>query len=161
MQATLTTQFHAVRDVARRNLVGVTAEQSLFLPAEGGNCIKWLLGHLTWTYHGMLATLGQETFLDEADFVRFQRGTERLTDADDTPSWDDMLAYWDEAQKRFLAGLESLDPERTGDKAHYSPGGRDDETLGSLLAVVIFHQSYHVGQIGLVRRLAGLEGAIK
>jgi uncharacterized damage-inducible protein DinB len=31
----------------------------------------------------------------------------------------------------------------------------------SLLSLVMFHQAYHVGQSGLLRRIAGKEGKIK
>jgi uncharacterized damage-inducible protein DinB len=41
-----------------------------------------------------------------------------------------------------------------------SPTGDPDETLGSLLAVALFHQAYHAGQLGILRRIAGESGAI-
>lgn len=160
MKATLLTQFHAVQGLSKMNLAGLTEEQSLHQPQPGGNCIKWLLGHITLTYHGMLTVLGQEPFLEEADFEKFKRGAEPLTDDGGTPSWDSMLDSWEEVQKRFLAGFEAFDEARAAEKAPYSPGGNPDETLGSLLALIAFHQTYHAGQIGLARRLVGEEGAL-
>jgi hypothetical protein len=44
--------------------------------------------------------------------------------------------------------------------APYSPGDNPDETLGSLLYLIAFHQAYHVGQLGLCRRLAGKSGGV-
>lgn len=35
-----------------------------------------------------------------------------------------------------------------------------DETMGSLLAAVLFHQAYHAGQLGILRRIAGESVAI-
>ncbi len=40
------------------------------------------------------------------------------------------------------------------------PTGNPEETVGSLLAVVMFHQAYHSGQLGILRRIAGESGAI-
>jgi uncharacterized damage-inducible protein DinB len=45
--------------------------------------------------------------------------------------------------------------------APFSPTNNPKETVRSLLATVFFHQAYHVGQTGLLRRIAGKEGAIK
>jgi hypothetical protein len=45
--------------------------------------------------------------------------------------------------------------------APFSPSKNPKETLRSLLTTVLFHQAYHSGQTGLLRRIAGKEGAIK
>jgi uncharacterized damage-inducible protein DinB len=161
MKTTLMIQFGAVQILSKMNLADLTEGQSLHQPQPGGNCIRWILGHITWTYHGMLELLGQEPFLDEADYAMFQRHTDPLTDGEETPDWSRMLENWDEAQKRFIAGFEAMDESRAAEKAPYSPGGNEDETLGSLLALIAFHQTYHVGQIGLARRRVGEEGALK
>ena len=161
MKATLLTQFHAVQALARMNLEGLSEEQSLARPAPGGNGMRWLVGHLTWTYHGILPVLGQEPFLDETDFEVFKRGAGPLANGGGPPPWDELVGHWKEVQKRFLAGFEAFEEARAREKAPYSPGGNEDETLGSLLALIAFHQSYHVGQLGLARRLVGEDGALK
>ena len=35
------------------------------------------------------------------------------------------------------------------------------EAVGSLLAGLLFHEAYHVGQTGVLRRLIGMDGALK
>jgi uncharacterized damage-inducible protein DinB len=35
------------------------------------------------------------------------------------------------------------------------------ETVGDQLAFLQFHEAYHIGQAGLLRRLAGKDGAIR
>jgi len=64
-------------------------------------------------------------------------------------------------EKRFQASLSGIDESGLQDKAPYSPFDDPQETLGSLLGFLLLHQAYHAGQIGLLRRVAGLEGAIK
>ena len=98
---------------------------------------------------------------DGDDAVFGNDGNDTLTGGDGTLPWPDLVAAWEEVQKRFLAAFESFDEARAAEKGPYSPGGNPDETLGSLLALVAFHQAYHLGQIGLARRLAGEEGALK
>jgi uncharacterized damage-inducible protein DinB len=45
-----------------------------------------------------------------------------------------------------------------------APGPDSDgeltETVRSLLGTILFHQAYHSGQTGLLRRIAGKPGAI-
>lgn len=161
MKATLLTQFGAARYLTGMNLKGITAEQSLYRPEPGGNCIRWLVGHLAHTYDAMLQALGGEPFLEATEYERFRRGSDPLAADEDLPAWDRMLSDWDEVQKRFIAAVEDMDPARAGDKAPYSPGGNPDETMGSLLALIGFHQAYHAGQIGIVRRLTGEAGTLK
>ena len=76
-------------------------------------------------------------------------------------SWNDLLGAWETVQTRFLEGLAALTAEQFAAKAPFSPRDRDDETIGSLLGILVFHQSYHVGQLGVLRRAAGLEGSVK
>ena len=40
-------------------------------------------------------------------------------------------------------------------------GNDPDETVGSLLSVVLFHQAYHAGQTAVLRRVAVKDGAIR
>ncbi len=37
----------------------------------------------------------------------------------------------------------------------------EKETIGSLMAGMAFHEAYHCGQLGVLRRMAGAEGIIK
>lgn len=53
--------------------------------------------------------------------------------------------------------LALLTDERAAQKAPFSPSGNPDETVGSLMGVLVFHETYHVGQVGMMRRLAGLD----
>jgi uncharacterized damage-inducible protein DinB len=63
-------------------------------------------------------------------------------------------------QQQIVDGLCELDAERFQDAAPFSPVDDPNETLGSLLAKMISHETYHAGQTGILRRIAGLKGAI-
>ncbi len=56
--------------------------------------------------------------------------------------------------------LASLSDENLAAAAPFSPRNDPDETVGSLLTLIAFHQAYHTGQTGLLRRVAGHDGAI-
>jgi uncharacterized damage-inducible protein DinB len=65
------------------------------------------------------------------------------------------------AQKPLEEGLDSITDDTMSQPAPFSPTGNPDETIGSLLAAIAFHEAYHAGQLGLLRRLAGREGVMK
>ena len=72
-----------------------------------------------------------------------------------------MLAAIAAAQDSILAGLDAITPEALAAPAPLSPGGNPDETVGSLLAGLVFNEAYHSGQLGVLRRAAGKDGIIR
>jgi hypothetical protein len=154
-------QTRAAHGVVRRNVEGLTQDDSLNQPQPGGNCLNWVVGHLLCTYDSVLPMLGQEPVLGESALNRYKRGSAELDDAGEALPLSELLAAWDEAAKRMEAGLGTLTVERMEEPAPFSPTNNPKETVRSLLATVTFHQAYHAGQTGLLRRMAGREGAIK
>ncbi len=66
----------------------------------------------------------------------------------------------DEAAERIGAGLAGLTSKALDAPAPPSPNNDPGETVRPLLALVFFHQAYHAGQTGILRRIAGKAGAI-
>ncbi len=157
----LTRQAKAVHGVLRRNVDGLTQEDSLIQPQRGGNCLNWVVGHLICIYDMVLPGLGQQPVLGAAALKRYERGSAELHEAGEALSLADLMAAWDEATKRIEAGLATLTAEKMDALAHFSPSNNPKETFRSLLSAVFFHQAYHTGQAGLLRRMAGKEGALK
>jgi uncharacterized damage-inducible protein DinB len=154
-------QAGATYKVVQLNIDGLTHEQSLIQPAPGGNCLNWVLGHLLNVYDRTFPMLGQEPVLGTDTLKRYARGTPSLEDPAEALQFQELRTAWDEAGRRIDAGLASLTPETLDRPAPHSPGNNPDETVRSLLAVTLFHQAYHAGQTGLLRRIAGKEGAIR
>jgi uncharacterized damage-inducible protein DinB len=157
----LTRQTRAIHGVLRRNVDGFTQEDSLNQPQPGGNCLNWVLGHLIRTYDSVLPVFGQLPVLGASALKRYERGSAELHEMGEALPLADLLTAWDEAAKRVEAGLGMLTAERMDEPAPFSPTNNPKETVRSLLTTVCFHQAYHVGQTGLLRRIAGKEGAIK
>lgn len=153
-------QARATHDVLRLNAAEVTQEESLIQPRSEGNCLNWIVGHLVCIYDKVLPLLGQEPVMGEA-LKRYDRGAPPLRDPAEARDLRELLAAWSEASRRFDAGLEALRPEVLDRPAPVSPGNNPDETVRSLLSVILFHQAYHVGQTGVLRRVIGKEGAIR
>jgi hypothetical protein len=154
-------QAQATRKVVQLNVDGFTQEESLIQPAPGGSCLNWVVGHLLATYNQVLPLLGQKPVMEEGAFKRYARGTPPLENPAEALDFQVLLTAWDDASDRIDAGLASVTPDML-DKPlpQHSPTGNPNETVRSLLTTILFHQAYHAGQTGLLRRIAGKPGAI-
>jgi uncharacterized damage-inducible protein DinB len=142
------------------NVDGITQEESLIHPQPAGNCLNWVLGHLVFVYNMILPLVKQKPVGNAEQLKRYDRGTAPLTNAAEASDINELMKLWDESVDRFDAGLASLTPEELDAKAPISPRKDPNETVRSLLGLVTFHQAYHAGQLGLLRRVAGKPGAI-
>lgn len=154
-------QAGMIRYVVLLNLDGITQEESMVQPQPHGNCANWVLGHLLCIYNRSLPLLGQEHVVDPDSLARYDRGSSPILEASEARDIRELLAGWNAVTERVDAGLAQLDPDTLDTKAPFSPSNNPDETVRSLLSTVLFHQSYHAGQTGLLRRIAGKDGAIK
>lgn len=154
-------QARMTRYVVGLNLDGITQEESLVQPQPHGNCANWVLGHLVCIYNRALPLLGQQPVLEPESLARYDRGSSPILDASEARDVGELLLAWNAASERVDAGLAQLDPDTLDTPSPFSPSNDPNETVRSLLSTVLFHQAYHAGQTGLLRRIAGKEGAIK
>jgi len=154
-------QAGMVLKVVQINTDGITQEESLIQPSPGGNCLNFVVGHLVCIGNKVLAMVGQEQLAETEALKRYDRGAPPITDGAEALELRDLLAAFEKVTERFDAGLAGLSPEVLEQKVPDSPSGNPNETVRSLLSTVAFHQAYHAGQTGVLRRIAGKEGAIR
>lgn len=146
--------------IVKLNLDGLTHEDSLISPEPGGNCLNWVLGHLVYVYDQFLPLLGQPPVFEPGALSRYARGTPPLRNRGEAVEFSRLINGWDQVAERVDAGLASLTEDQLNRPAPSSPRDNPNESVRSLLGVVSFHQAYHAGQTGLLRRIAGKNGAI-
>jgi uncharacterized damage-inducible protein DinB len=156
---TITYQLGLTNFVMEKNLKEISQEDSLVEPRKSGNCLNWVLGHLTLTRLNALSLIGQKPPFQLEDLKAYS-GDEPFRREDALPL--------DELRRRFLSleeplkrGIKAMPAEALAKPAPFSPGDDPRETIGSLLAAIAFHEAYHAGQIGLLRRVVGREGVVK
>ena len=142
------------------NVKDLTQEESLIQPQPGGNCLNWVVGHLVCIYGEILPILGQEPVMKEA-LKRYARGSAPIQDPAEALDLQELMKGWDEATKRVDAGLAGLTAEDLDKPSPVSPADNPKETVRSIMSTILFHQAYHAGQTGILRRIAGKEGAIR
>jgi len=157
--ATLSLQADLIDEAVRLNVDGLTHADSLVRPPSGGSGANWVLGHLIWVYELTLPAVGQAPVLGVDALSRYARGTPGFTDPGEALDFGELVRVWSEAATRMHAGLVALSPTALQRPADH-PGAEPGESLRSLLGGVLFHQAYHAGQLGTLRRLAGHAGAI-
>jgi uncharacterized damage-inducible protein DinB len=156
-QQAIAHQFGLVYRMIEVNVEGMTAEQSLAQPSPGGNCANWIVGHLTNVQNGVMQVIGQ-TPVWESDQLA-NAGWEPITGQREAIAWDTMRDRMLGSRDRCVAAISSLGDAQMAEQVPHPFGG--STSRAELLSLLAFHQAYHAGQLGLARRVAGLEGAVK
>lgn len=156
---TLTYQFGLTSYVLERNLSELSEQESLINPEPGGNCLNWVLGHITRSRNQALGVLGQKPLYPAEDFRAY--GGEEPFDRDAALPLEELKRRFKALQEPLVKAIGAMTSGAMDRPAPFSPTGNPDETMGSLLAAFAFHEAYHVGQTGILRRVAGREGVVK
>lgn len=146
--------------VLKINLKDLSHEDSLVAPSRGGNCINWVVGHVAYARNNMLKILGKEALWDDDSATPYQRGSKPLT-AENALTLTEIIEKYDAAQEAMIDALKGLSADEFAAKSPVSIFKGDEETVASAITFMVFHETYHVGQTGLLRRVAGKEGAIQ
>ena len=157
LQASLARHFDLLYASAAANLEGMTAGESLARPHPGGNCANWVLGHLVNVHNGVMGVLGEPLVWESEQLAR--AGFDPIESLEDAIDWDAMTERFLGSRERCVAAIERLSGEALAEQLVDPFGERT--TRGQLLTLLAFHQAYHVGQLGVLRRVAGLPGAVK
>ena len=118
--------------------------------AEGPS-IVWILGHLAHHRYEMLGVLGRE----KSDRFAEAFATKAATDGQGYPTMGELRAAWTELSREVLSALEAAtDEELEGRLGADSPHA--EKTVLEALAFYVWHEPYHLGQIGTMRSQFGL-----
>ncbi len=157
----LVKMFELTYGAINKNLQDLTQEDSLVQPENGGNCLNWVLGHIIVARGATLVLAGTTPTLTGENLAIYRRGSH----PEGTEGFVDLatLRGWlSDTQQQLIPALAALSEE---DLNSLVPEERRRPPLtGSIAEGLIrlqFHEAYHNGQIGLLRRIAGREGAIK
>jgi len=143
-----------------RNLQDLSNEDSLVLPEAGGNCLNWVLGHIVATRGATLMLAGTPPTLTGENLAIYRCGS-HPEGTDDFADLATLRGWLSDTQQQLIPALTALSEE---DLNRLVPEEQRRPPLtgsiGDALIRLHYHEGYHNGQIGLLRRLAGKEGAI-
>jgi hypothetical protein len=138
---------------------GFSASDWRHRPEQGGNSAHWIVGHLARCRRDALRAAGDA--IEAAPWEDLFADGKPCRDASGYPPVADLAREFREGGTRLagrLGALTAEDGERAlpGLLAKPLPTGRT--TLGGLLDFLYFHETYHLGQLGYIRRLRGHKG---
>ena len=138
--------------VIRMQTRGITQAESLLQPPFQGNCMNWVVGHILTSRGTICELLGLETVFSPVELATYDRGSAVMTGTATALELKTLLEWVKESDERICRALEAL-PE--GALQEEVPLGKSKGPLGGHILFLIWHESYHAGQLELLRNLAG------
>lgn len=138
--------FNFNNRVVHVNMDDVTQDESL-VPAGGGNSLNWVIGHMLVSRDDILEEVGLARRCDDELVNTYKRGSHNVT-SENARDIKELIKMFDATQNPLVDKISELDFTDKPDKL-------------KSLTFLAFHEAYHCGQTGILRRIAGKPGAIK
>ena len=143
--------------VIRKQTEGLSHADGLLQPPVRGNCMNWVLGHIVVGRDRVLKYLGEPSVLEDSEAARYKRGSEAITEGEEALPLDRLLGALEDSQRRLETALGEMTPRGLAHSVHTARGERP---LGEYIGGRVWHETYHVGQLELLRQLAGTDDAV-
>ena len=135
---------------------GLTNADSLLQLPFRGNCLNWVLGHILDGRNTVLKHLGESPVWSESEIALYRQGSEPIVSAEQALPLEKLLDDLDQSQQRIADALAEMSPEELAAIADTGGG----KSLGQTLAGSHWHETYHTGQLEILRQLAGTDDVI-
>lgn len=152
--ASLVTLFERNHRALRLTMDGITDADARRRHEGGGHAASWILAHLLLSRRDLLALLGDEAFDLPFHESVYRRGASDHYLAGDLAPLNSLIEAFEASQVRITRRLGVL---TDADLLRVAGG---EPTLADAVLGIHFHESWHLGQLGLMRRWLGLDGAI-
>lgn len=149
--APLAALYELNTDLLLNCLDDLTDEEARQRLAAGGNSVTFLASHLVDSRHFLASRLGQSL---PNPLARYLADVRSIEDIRDLPALDEIRPAWSEVSahlQSLLGGLTAAELKETN--VHRFPLG-DKSRLG-MIAFLVQHDSYHLGQVAFLRRQLG------
>jgi uncharacterized damage-inducible protein DinB len=149
--STVGSLFAKNAQMLERATQGIPAEKWLTQPTDNSNHLLWIAGHMAVHRAKVLNLLG-EAWTDPWGKL-FVRGA-TLAAPEAYPAVEEVQRTWADVCQRVSAALARASAETLA-KPSQPPTPSFDGTLGGTIAFLAFHETYHVGQVGYLRKALG------
>lgn len=136
---------------------GITDAESLLQLPFAANCMNWVVGHLVTQRDFVLDLLHQPTLWGDEEYKRYATGSRPIKNADQALPFQQILEALALSQERIVTGLNSI--TQAVWKADTRSNGREG-SVGALVAGYHWHETYHCGQLEILRQLAGKQDQV-
>ena len=127
-------------------------EQARVRPSDSCNSAAFVAAHLVESRHYLLTTLGAER---PNPLERYTGGWKSIAEIREWPSLDQIREAWSAVSDALGKRLEAITPAEL-DAPITTQMPLETKTVLGMLGFLVQHDSYHVGQLSLLRKYAGL-----
>lgn len=143
----------------KKNTEGITDGESRILPPGGGSSLNWVFGHILAIRMFAFDHLRIERVWNAEIARPYARGTDPRAGEAGLLPFEKIIEDFVRSQRALESALDQADEAFLATPIEPKPPIMN-KTIGEALAFFAFHESYHAGQTGLLRRLVGKAGAI-
>jgi hypothetical protein len=137
---------------------GLSHADSLIQPPYNGNCLNWVLGHITVSRDRVLVLLGVERKLSNDQRLFYETGSEPIkVDAPGVIPLEKLLEILTNQQQNIGTRLESMTDQELNRPVH---GQEDTRSIMQRIFGLYFHDTYHTGQTEQLRQLTGVNDKV-
>lgn len=152
IKALLLNFFKTNNIIIHRQVRGLTHEESLLKPPFRANCLNWVVGHILTGRGTCLSLLGLPPVLTEEARLLYDRGSEELNQLEKASLLEDLIEKLDRSLAQITVALQVMTEEQLVSPVNF---GTQPQPLGEALHFLMWHETYHTGQLELLRQLAG------
>ncbi len=146
------TQSYATNHWLIKHLTdGLSDADSLVQPPYDGNCLNWVLGHILAGRHTSLKLLGAKPIWSQEVIDRFKTGSPPVTNAEQAITLEKLFNDLDLSQERIAEALTQISESELLEEAETDRGVKP---ISQHLNGLHWHETYHTGQLELLRDLA-------
>lgn len=138
-------------------LAGVTREAFLARPEGKTNSLAWIAGHLVQSRARMHKLAGEKV---EVPWKEIFGPDGPLADPSGYPTSTELVERWQSVTGALLRRLDTLDDGVLAAAPQMRVPSHDHTLLGAI-AFAAYHEAYHVGQMGYLRRWHGLSPLVE
>lgn len=135
---------------------GLSHDDSVIQLPFRSNCFNWVVGHMLVSRDRVLRLLAQEPVLSEAQSSIYESESEPIVDGSQALPFDQLLAAVNESQARIERALQSAADDQLS--AIYS--AEHGQTVADRIRGLHWHETYHLGQLEILRQAAGKDDKI-
>lgn len=142
--------------VIKRQIDGVTHDQTLLQPPFRGNCMNWVLGHMLEARNEILQQLNQPIVLLASADGLYKAESAPITPTSPAAPLATLLTGFDESLARIEQGLQSVPEEEMATIIN----AERQTTLRATISFSVWHEAYHLGQLEYLRQLTGVNDKV-
>lgn len=129
-------------------LAAVTAEQATQRISGHNNPLNWLAAHTVWARYNTAALLGRP---GENPYTGMFENFKPFDETMKFDSLDKIKQEWKKASALIREGLDAVTEEQLAAAAPF-PDPTGNGTVGGTIAFLAQHESYDIGQMGLLKK---------